>query len=776
MTIRRKTGKSREIDYGKAIDDYEDASTMAPVIKSAYLANAIEQDMGDGTGVWSQEFKAWIDAMTLKGLFFSEDWVFILVDIIGQKLSQLPMRVMQGRIENGEFLKQPIEGHPLQHLIDNPNPMQSYEAWLYCGIVDLIMMGNSIQWYAPALNQLLMLPAETVQLKMNKDGGVDSYDVVEFMDSNQELNKAKVTKFKLEEIIHMKRPNPSSLLWGLSPFIPGRKSVLFNRYSQDYLNSFYQNGAVPGFALEMSGDANERVAMRLLRTFENAYTGRKNMRRTIMLPKGVSLKEVSHSLANQELKDYVLQNRETMINILKVPKHELSLQESGSLGSEEAKTALKNFWNSMLIPTGNLFTGEMTKYFRRRGMLSDSQFLDFDLSNVEAVQDDLSSRADIAKKMLDSGWSVNEVRQKVWKLEVSTVPGADDPFILKQQAQTPFGGGLPFGLALPTPQPVVGVEPKDLTPQAVVSGAPKAAKDRVTEFLKSGDGWFSRRETKIREDAQKGISEMEKATIKMFSDMAVEVVKTVRSHLKEKSWDDIRTKDEERSKLVRPAELKRRLRAALDKFEERWIGENRKALTSRMDLGFDVALELPFNLPSKDEITAAKVRSQAVRQDALEERSGRIFQYMSETTIGQVFNTIEGGIDQGKTVQQIAGDLRSKFSDIQEIGARAMTIARTETLTAVSLGQASAMKEAAKVIPNLKKMWISADDDRVRDSHAELHGDVVAADEAFKNGLSFPRDPSGPAEEVINCRCTWIMVPADQMNTIDSGLAAEEES
>jgi SPP1 gp7 family putative phage head morphogenesis protein len=104
-----------------------------------------------------------------------------------------------------------------------------------------------------------------------------------------------------------------------------------------------------------------------------------------------------------------------------------------------------------------------------------------------------------------------------------------------------------------------------------------------------------------------------------------------------------------------------------------------------------------------------------------------------------------------------------------------MTIARTEVLTAVSLGQAAAMKDAAKVVPDLQKMWISANDDRVRDSHEMLHGDIVPHGKEFDNGLQFPRDPSGPPEEVINCRCTWIMLPKDQMQNIDDSLAASEE-
>jgi uncharacterized protein with gpF-like domain len=57
------------------------------------------------------------------------------------------------------------------------------------------------------------------------------------------------------------------------------------------------------------------------------------------------------------------------------------------------------------------------------------------------------------------------------------------------------------------------------------------------------------------------------------------------------------------------------------------------------------------------------------------------------------------------------------------------------------------------------------DDDRVRDSHANLDGDVVDWDKTFDNQLSFPRDPSGEPGETINCRCYFVALPADQMET-----------
>jgi uncharacterized protein with HEPN domain len=52
-----------------------------------------------------------------------------------------------------------------------------------------------------------------------------------------------------------------------------------------------------------------------------------------------------------------------------------------------------------------------------------------------------------------------------------------------------------------------------------------------------------------------------------------------------------------------------------------------------------------------------------------------------------------------------------------------------------------------------QKQWISTLDNRVRDSHALMYGEVARVDMPFSNGLQHPGG-EGPAGEVINCRCT----------------------
>jgi hypothetical protein len=51
--------------------------------------------------------------------------------------------------------------------------------------------------------------------------------------------------------------------------------------------------------------------------------------------------------------------------------------------------------------------------------------------------------------------------------------------------------------------------------------------------------------------------------------------------------------------------------------------------------------------------------------------------------------------------------------------------------------------------------WVSVGDERVRltHSHAGVHGQVRELGKEFSNGCRWPKDPSAPLKETVNCRC-----------------------
>jgi SPP1 gp7 family putative phage head morphogenesis protein len=103
---------------------------------------------------------------------------------------------------------------------------------------------------------------------------------------------------------------------------------------------------------------------------------------------------------------------------------------------------------------------------------------------------------------------------------------------------------------------------------------------------------------------------------------------------------------------------------------------------------------------------------------------------------------------------ELEGSVRQVFANKD---ARAQVIARTEAGHAAK----SARFEQFKSDGITKIRWITQGDGAVRESHVALDGDVVSLGGRFKNGLAYPQDQNGPAEEVIQCRCTTAPVFED---------------
>lgn len=778
----------------KVLREYEALSAAQAISATKDLNLVRDMDPEYASGLWDPETRAFIDALTLKSLFFSEDWVFINVDLIALKIASQWLRVMKAETKDGKVSEVPAEDHPFNKVIEAPNKFQDYFAFMYVAAVDTVLEGNAVIWSGATHDKMMLIPAESVGIDFAPDGSIVRYVSAELSTLDGQMQKVGAAHFPAEEIAHIRRPNPSSLLWGLSPFVPARKSILFNRYSSEYLNNFYLKGATPGLALEMSDAANEQVALRLLRSFEQAYTGRRNQRRTLVLPKGVTAKEVSHTVADQQLVDLVNMNRETILAILKVPPQEVGLSKAGSLGSEEYKTALKNFWASTLRPTQKLIAGALTKHFQPQ--LGEGFFLDFDNSDVEILQEDKEKKAGLAEKLLKTH-TLNEVRADLYQLP--PVPGGD-----VVMGQLTPGGISPFGLSVQNAlakaaeaakqQQASAVVPETLSLPAAeesrdaTQAAREAAADRA---LKSGD-WIKRREAILKEAAESGEEEMVGVLLDLWGDMAAAVLKAVKKSMKKSHAPLIRWNVEpktfkaemvewrEKADVPSKTELRRRVRDAMGSFEERYIDETTAVLEAKVELGYDASLVVPFKMPAEDEVAALRDRGASGRLGMLEERSLFTFAKMNETTTEKVIGTVEAGVAKGQTVQEIAAAVAARFSDVESIKTRAMTIARTETLTAVSMGQAAAMKDLAETIPNLKKMWVNAGDARVRGNpgglypdseadHWKLQGEVVDHDAKFSNGLLYPREAGGSANEVINCRCTWVVLPADEMEKFHGG-------
>jgi len=129
----------------------------------------------------------------------------------------------------------------------------------------------------------------------------------------------------------------------------------------------------------------------------------------------------------------------------------------------------------------------------------------------------------------------------------------------------------------------------------------------------------------------------------------------------------------------------------------------------------------------------------------------------TERLIGNVMDNIRASERAGLGIDDVAKNLQKEFIGMEDH--ELQRIARMQ----VHGAQQRSRFEENNADPDVEfHQWVSAEDERTRDSHLEMNGQITRVGEPFSNGLLYPGDSSGPIEEWINCRCRlvpWVLPP-----------------
>lgn len=132
----------------------------------------------------------------------------------------------------------------------------------------------------------------------------------------------------------------------------------------------------------------------------------------------------------------------------------------------------------------------------------------------------------------------------------------------------------------------------------------------------------------------------------------------------------------------------------------------------------------------------------------------------SDDVWGEINAKVLTGLNDGMDGRKIAREIEAIT---QYSSNRAMAIARTETVGAYNGGDLDGAFALGDLGP-VAKGWLATGDARTRLDHAEANGQIVGLRQKFDVGgvsMDRPHDPSAPADQVVNCRCTTLLYYAD---------------
>jgi len=203
-------------------------------------------------------------------------------------------------------------------------------------------------------------------------------------------------------------------------------------------------------------------------------------------------------------------------------------------------------------------------------------------------------------------------------------------------------------------------------------------------------------------------------------------------------------------------ELQRQVRAELAKFEPEAVAALNAGAARSHEAG-QALVDRPLAAAGIDisgSLVQLDTRKLAATRMFLVDRIKDIAEEAAARITSDLAMAVTGAISPEDAAKGVAAAL-------QEGGMkRARTIVRTELGRVFSEASQERQEQARAVVPGLKKQWRRSGKIHSRYEHDAIDGQIRDVDKPFDlpNGvkLMYPRDPSGPIGEVINCGCSSI--------------------
>lgn len=649
----------------------------------------------------------------------SHAWINIAVNYIATNIGRVPFELL-----NGDTV---VESGPVFKLFDDVNPFMSgfqlWEAtasWLKCRgeafwVFDLLLdsetntMPQQIFLVDGACMKEVIDKRGNITMWKYKKPGARGEDVIPIMPS---------------ELIQFKYWNKWSAYRGVPAWQSMGHEISMDNQGDSSNLAMLANGSVPDGLLTTDQVLSKEQAKEVRLTWERNHKGAGKAHRISVLGDGVDYKSIALTPRDMEYLSMKQWNRQTILARLGVPGVLVGVtDEKSPLSGSDTKYQRKIFWNLTLMPDLKLIEDKLkTEFFGRFKIPLVGKF---NTDEIPELQEDEAEQTERMLKEIGQGtMTINEMREL--------------------QDRDPVAWGdtwwIPFNMvpASSEPEPAPAKEP-DL--RDVTEIFPKEDKAFYSPFQKE---MYWKAQVREWERIEKGYTvELKEFFFKERSHfLTVLAGKSVKA---EPYLDDLEAEVINSQYWINET-------AELKKVSKVWYlqavdASDRHIRRLLKDIGAEVKPN--WTIYNTDALNFVDTRLSNITQEII------------KTNATQMDVLIKDAIKNGWSEKDTAEAIRQQFGKVQN---RASTIARTETGTVMSKAEFSAFIDLGYT--HLE--WNSSKDGDVRPSHL-IDGETVEivdnngnyTNELFSCDVKFPRDPDGPAGEVINCRCTALPVPGE---------------
>ena len=378
----------------------------------ANFDGAFSQGLGDfasgGAAGWAQ---------TAFGEYYPRSAVvYAAIKVRQDAIARLPLRVLR-RIPAS---RQRMDGvnaraggelvgadHPLQRLLDSPNPFWSRSDLWRATETYLSLWGAAFWALERDENGNI---AEIWPLRPDKMRPIpDAQRYIKgfvYVGSGSEL-----VPYLPDDVVWMRYFNPLDEYAGLSPIAPLRQSADMGMDALRANRKLLQNDSTPGLIIETEGFPTDADVSEFYARWESRFQGVEKMRRPALLSPGMKASNLGFSPRDMEYIESLRWSLEDVTRVFGVPKVMIGDLENTTFSN--FSTARRLFWEDT-IAAQLAFYQESLRQHLLPHFGDDSLTVEFDMSGVEALKESEENKAKRRRIYVEAGiMTIDEVRREM---------------------------------------------------------------------------------------------------------------------------------------------------------------------------------------------------------------------------------------------------------------------------------------------------------------------------------------------------------------------------
>ena len=297
--------------------------------------------------------------------------------------------------------------HPLQRLLDSPNPFWSRSDLWRATETYLSLWGAAFWALERDENGNI---AEIWPLRPDKMRPIpDAQRYIKgfvYVGSGSEL-----VPYLPDDVVWMRYFNPLDEYAGLSPIAPLRQSADMGMDALRANRKLLQNDSTPGLIIETEGFPTDADVSEFYARWESRFQGVEKMRRPALLSPGMKASNLGFSPRDMEYIESLRWSLEDVTRVFGVPKVMIGDLENTTFSN--FSTARRLFWEDT-IAAQLAFYQESLRQHLLPHFGDDSLTVEFDLSGVEALKESEENKAKRRRIYVEAGiMTIDEVRREM---------------------------------------------------------------------------------------------------------------------------------------------------------------------------------------------------------------------------------------------------------------------------------------------------------------------------------------------------------------------------